>query len=233
MTVLDEQRRPDDVGFTVVNRTHGTLLDENGHQVHIYVKEQCRHCVTPACTSACIVGALYKNENGPVLYDETKCIGCRYCMIACPFQIPAYEKNDPIRPKVRKCTFCYDRIEAGKMPACATVCPTQTILFGERDSLLAIAKKRIKNSFGKYVDHIYGEQEVGGTSWLYLSPVPFTFFPKLDSIPPSKLTEWVLRGLFGYAIIPTSLFVILGTLAWITRRKTFIIDETPEEKGGE
>lgn len=233
MTVLDEQRRPDYAGFTVVNRTHGTFFDENGHQVHIYVKEQCRHCVTPACASACIVGALYKKENGPVLYDETKCIGCRYCMIACPFQIPAYEHHEPITPRVRKCTFCYDRIEAGKMPACATICPTQAICFGKRDSLLVIAKKRIKNSFGKYVNHIYGEQEVGGTSWLYLSPVPFTFFPKLDSTPPSKLTDWVLRGLFGYAITPTSLFAIFGALAWITRRKTVTLDTTPEEKGDE
>jgi len=177
------------------------------------------------------VGALYKKENGPVLYDATKCIGCRYCMIACPFQIPAYEHHEPIAPRVRKCTFCYDRIEAGKMPACATICPTQTILFGKRDSLIDVAKKRIKSSFGKYFDHIYGEQEVGGTSWLYLSPVPFTFFPKLDSIPPPKLVELILKGAIGYAAAPISLFAILGALAWITGRRTGTLDAIYKEEG--
>lgn len=233
MTVLDEQRRPDYAGFTVVNRNHGIGLDENGHQIHIYIKEQCRHCLIPACASACLVGALYKKENGPVLYDATKCIGCRYCMIACPFQIPAYEHHEPIRPRVRKCTFCYDRIEAGKMPACATICPTQTILFGTRDSLLDVAKKRIKSSFGKYFDHIYGEQEVGGTSWLYLSPVPFTFFPKLDSTPPPKLVELILRGAIGYAAAPIFLFAILGAMAWFTGRRTENLDATSNKKGNE
>lgn len=119
------------------------------------------------------------------------------------------------------------------MPACATICPTQTILFGTRDSLLDVAKKRIKSSFGKYFDHIYGEQEVGGTSWLYLSPVPFTFFPKLDSTPPPKLVELILRGAIGYAAAPIFLFAILGAMAWFTGRRTENLDATSNKKGNE
>jgi formate dehydrogenase iron-sulfur subunit len=234
MTVLDDYRRPDWEKYTVINRHHGYPVDDVDHNVHIYVKEQCRHCVKPSCASACVVGALTKKKNGPVVYDEKKCIGCRYCMVACPFQIPAYEDHNPVTPRVIKCTFCYDRIEQGKMPACATICPTQAMIFGKRDALLSIAKKRLKNNPGKYIDHIYGEYEVGGTSWLYLSPVEFSFFPELGNKPPPKLTEMILSGVFGYAAAPTSLFAILGAISWINNRKRSItLNEVSGREGEE
>lgn len=235
MTVLDHQRRPHADAYTVVNRYHGRNYDGNRHLEHIFVKEQCRHCLKPACASACVVGALQKQENGPVVYDESKCIGCRYCMVACPFQIPAYEDHDPITPRVRKCTFCYDRIEDGKMPACATLCPTQAIVFGKREALLAIAHKRIDRNPGKYVKHVYGEHEVGGTSWLYLSPVDFSYFPALDSTPPPRLTELILSGVFGYAAAPIALFAVLGGIAWVNQRKDAVGADEParEQKGGQ
>lgn len=219
LTVPHEPRRPDWKIFTVINRHHDYRIDEQNHLTHIYVKEQCRHCLKPACASACVVGALSKQKNGPVVYDAKKCIGCRYCMIACPFQIPAYEDHNALTPRVRKCTFCSDRIDQKKLPACATICPTQAIVFGRRDVLLAVAKKKIKENPGKYFNHIYGEHEVGGTSWLYLSPVEFTFFPKLGIEPPPRLTELILSGVFGYAAAPTALFAVLGAIGWVNARK--------------
>ncbi|BCS96369.1 iron-sulfur protein [Desulfoluna limicola] len=234
LTVLDAPRRPSEGQFTVINRHHDNLLNDNGHKKHIFVKDQCRHCLTPSCASACVVGALSKQENGPVVYDKSKCIGCRYCMVACPFQIPAYEDHDPITPRVRKCTFCAERIEAGKMPACATICPTQAIVYGKRDALLTVAKGRMTKNPGKYVPHVYGEHEVGGTSWLYLSPVDFTFFPTLAGDPPPKLTELILSSVFGYAAAPIALFAVLGGIAWVTNRKDIMeLDDTSHQgKGG-
>jgi formate dehydrogenase iron-sulfur subunit len=217
--VFTEERRPDAERYTVVNEYHSEDLAEDDRYETIFVKDQCRHCIKPACASACIVGALSKKENGAVVYDEKKCIGCRYCMVACPFQIPAYEDHNPVTPRVRKCTFCFERLGKGKMPACVTMCPTQALIFGERSKLLAIAKKRIKNNPHKYVNHIYGEKEVGGSSWLYLSPMDFSFFPKVGNTPPPKLTETLLSGVFGYAAVPTALFAVLGSIAWITGRK--------------
>jgi formate dehydrogenase iron-sulfur subunit len=116
--------------------------------VPTFVKLQCMHCQDPACASACIVGALTKKENGTVHYDVTKCIGCRYCMVACPFEIPAYEYHDPITPRVMKCTFCYERVqsEKGKLPGCAEICPVEAITFGRRSDLLKLAHQRIQKN---------------------------------------------------------------------------------------
>ncbi|MBM2832415.1 MAG: Ni/Fe hydrogenase, partial [Dehalococcoidia bacterium] len=132
-----------------------------------FVKRQCMHCIDPACVSACPVGALTKLDNGPVIYRAERCFGCRYCMIACPFQIPKFEW-DSNRPTIQKCEFCADRLANDIEPACAGTCPTQAIAFGEREELLHEAKARIYNASGKYVPHIFGENEAGGTSWMYI-----------------------------------------------------------------
>ena len=118
--VFNETRRMDAGSFTVVNRYFPGKLDEHNIPVPVYVKLQCMHCQDPACASACITGALTKKENGAVYYDVSLCIGCRYCMVACPFEVPAYEYSEPLMPRVRKCTFCYERITRdGRLPACA------------------------------------------------------------------------------------------------------------------
>ena len=168
-TVFEQIRRTHAGNFTVVNRF------QNKHDSNpVYVKKQCMHCEDPACVSACFVDAFHKKDDSPVVYDPSVCVGCRYCMIACPFDIPAYEYNDPITPRVRKCTFCFDRIETENgLPACVEICPTETLRFGKRNDLLQLARERIMNNPRKYVNHVYGEHEVGGTSWLYLSAVPF------------------------------------------------------------
>ncbi|OGR07490.1 MAG: hypothetical protein A3K23_07510 [Desulfobacca sp. RBG_16_58_9] len=137
-----------------------------------FIKRQCMHCLDPACESVCPVGALVKLKEGPVVYDDDKCIGCRYCMMACPFQVPKFEWSKAV-PLVRKCDFCADRQAAGMPTSCAATCPTQTLTFGERPALLKEAHRRIGSRPDKYYPQVYGENTVGGTSVLYLTAVSF------------------------------------------------------------
>ncbi len=108
-----------------------------------------------------------------MVYNKDLCLGCRYCMIACPFNIPAYEYHNPTSPKVRKCTLCYERIQRGQRPACAAICPREAITFGKRSDLIKLAAQTMEKHPGKYQDQVYGVEEAGGTTWLYLSQVPF------------------------------------------------------------
>lgn len=147
-------------------------LQKDGQEIKRHVRNQCFHCLNPACASACPVKALYKRSDGPVAYDPSKCIGCRYCMFACPFGIPRYEWNDRA-PLVVKCIMCFDRLEKGKQPACTEACPMKATIFGPREELIAEAARRINAEPGKYVNHIFGVTEVGGTSWIFISDVPF------------------------------------------------------------
>ncbi|ADU61806.1 MAG: 4Fe-4S dicluster domain-containing protein [Pseudodesulfovibrio sp.] len=223
LTILDIKRRPEHDSFTVINRHYSGRLDDNDKPVPTYVKVQCMHCQDPACVSACITGALTKKENGTVHYDVDKCIGCRYCMAACPFEIPAYEYHEPITPRVRKCTFCYERIEKeGGKPGCASICPVEAITFGKRSQLLTLAHTRIDSDPARYVDHVYGESEVGGTSWLYVSGVDFekVGFQKLPSQPMPKITETIQHSLFSYLWSPLVLFGVLGGIMRLTSRKS-------------
>jgi Fe-S-cluster-containing dehydrogenase component len=137
-----------------------------------YAKTQCMHCVDPACASACPVRALEKLPSGPVVYHAERCMGCRYCMVSCPFGVPKYEYDKAV-PYVRKCTFCAERQARGELPACVEACPAEALLFGDREELLETARTRIYQEPGRYVHHIYGEHEAGGTSWLYITDVPF------------------------------------------------------------
>lgn len=213
LAVFESKRRPSDKAYTVVNRYLGKRLDETGNPISVFVKTQCMHCQDPACVSACIVGALTKSENGAVHYDVSKCIGCRYCMVACPFQIPAYEYSEPIFPQVRKCTFCYERIiKEGGRPGCADICPVEAITFGKRARLIEEARQRISSDPIRYVQRVYGESEVGGTSWLYISGEPFERlgFLSLPSRPIPHLTETIQHGIFSYLWAPLSLFALLG-----------------------
>jgi formate dehydrogenase iron-sulfur subunit len=176
-----------------------------------FVKRQCMHCQHPACVSACPVSALHQTEYGAVVYEPDRCIGCRYCMVACPFGIPKFEWEKSL-PYIRKCDFCVDRLEAGMEPACAAACPAGAITFGERDSLIAEAESRIQNKPDKYVNHIYGKEELGGTSMLYLSHVPFDKLglPPLDSEPVTELSETVAT--YGTPSVAASVAVFLGGL---------------------
>lgn len=222
LTILDRKRRPDEKSYTVVNRYYSGKIDERDQLIPTFVKIQCMHCQDPACASACIVGALTKKENGAVHYDASKCIGCRYCMVACPFEIPAYEYHNPITPRVMKCTFCYERVaDEGKLPGCAQICPVEAITFAKRATLLEIGHKRIKDNPGLYVNHIYGEKEVGGTSWMYLSGQPFEDlgFIQVPEKPLPQLAETIQHSLFSYLWSPIVLFGMLSGVMWGFRNK--------------
>lgn len=140
-----------------------------------FVKRQCMHCVDPACVSGCPVTALQKTSDGPVTYDEDRCIGCRYCMYACPYHVPRFDWETARYPVITKCHFCYEnRIQKGLGgPACADRCPTGALTWGTRGDLLAEAQKRLDENPDKYVNYIYGKDDIGGTSVLYLSHIPF------------------------------------------------------------
>jgi formate dehydrogenase iron-sulfur subunit len=183
----------------------------------IFTKVQCMHCEHPACVAACPVAALQKTDRGPVTYDDNKCFGCRYCMVACPFGIPNFEWEDPL-PWIRKCTFCADRQSSGLKPACVSTCPTGALEFGERDLLIGEARKRIAAHPTEYVDHIYGEKEAGGTSWLYLSPVPFTLlgFPELQSKPVTLNVE---RTMGAIPAVLVGVAAAMSGIYWIAQRR--------------
>ncbi len=182
---------PRDDGAAKLSDTTWTSIRQ---QQGVNIRQQCMHCLDPACVSVCPVAALQKTDSGPVIYLEDRCMGCRYCVMACPFDIPKYEWDETL-PKVQKCIMCYEkRVSRGEQPACTAACPTGATIFGERDKLLAVARQRITNSPDQYVDHIYGMQEAGGTSVLYLSDVPFEQLgfkqAQLDAYP--KLTWEIL-----------------------------------------
>ena len=194
-----------------------TEIEDAGKFQWVFAKVQCMHCEHPACVEACIVGALQKTEDGPVVYDDRKCIGCRYCMVACPFGIPNFEWDKPL-PWIRKCTFCADRQGGGLKPACVTTCPTGALKFGEREELITEARERIAAEPGKYVDHIYGEKEVGGTSWLYLSPIPFEKlgFPTLGS---EAVTVNVERAMGAVPPVLLGVAAVMSGIYWLSKRR--------------
>jgi len=185
----------------------------------IWVRRQCMHCLDPACATVCPVGALHKTPEGPVVYDESRCIGCRYCMIGCPFGIPRYEWDEP-RPRVQKCILCFEkRLAVGEQPACTAACPTGAIVFGDRDELVRTAKQRIAAAPGRYLDHVFGETEAGGTSVLYLSNVSLEslgFSGGLRGGPYPRLTWDVLSKLPNVVSVGA---VLLFGIWWISGRR--------------
>jgi len=216
-SVFERERRTDAENFTVVNRY--PPVEPGGNPVD--VKKQCMHCFEPACASACLVAAFRKTPEGPVLYNENVCIGCRYCMIACPFQVPAYTYDDPYTPKVMKCTMCFEKItQEGGVPACAKICPEEAITFGKRSDLITLAREKITHNPGKYVEHIYGEYEAGGTCWLYISPKPFEelgFRADVSATPYPELTKGFLSSVPLVLTIWPAL--LMGAYAFTRRRE--------------
>jgi len=179
------------------------------------VKRQCMHCLEPTCVSVCPVGALNQTEAGPVIYRTDRCIGCRYCMIACPFDVPKFEWNNGLTPVIGKCQFCFrERLLKGQLPGCVESCPTGALKFGKRKDLLFEAHARIRANPKKYVASIYGENEVGGTSWLYLSDLPFEklgFKSNLTADPIPSFTWEVVSRLPMVVAALASLFGVVAT----------------------
>lgn len=158
-------RKPSETQRSVINSFKTSKGD-------LFVKNQCMHCNEPACTAACLTEAMKKTKEGPVIWRDNKCMGCRYCMVSCPFDTPKFEYNSA-NPKIQKCDMCYDRIMRGQIPACAEACPGEALTFGTRRELIAIARKRIAENPDQYYNQIYGENVAGGTGFLYIAAVPF------------------------------------------------------------
>jgi formate dehydrogenase iron-sulfur subunit len=185
-----------------------------------FTRNSCLHCLDPSCVSACLVGGLTKTALGPVVYDPAKCIGCRYCMLACPFHVPRYQWREE-RPYVRKCDMCVDRQRRGEVPACVAACPHEALAFGERDALLAEARARIaagRAGSPKYLDHIWGERELGGTSVLYVSDVSLEAlgWPVPEAPPIPELTVPLIEKT---PFIGLSVASCLLGIHWVIRRR--------------
>lgn len=174
------------------------VTTEDGVSEERYVKRQCMHCLDAACVSACPAAAMHKSELGAVEWRGNRCLGCRYCMMGCPFGVPQFEWEEGLTPKISKCWMCYERLQQGQKPACVEACPTGAIRFGQRKQLLAQAHALIASEPDRYVDHVFGEFEVGGTSMLYISDVPFEqlgFPAGLPRIAPPEETEKIMTKL--------------------------------------
>ena len=204
--VFDRRRRTTHEALTVVNRYRAA----SGDRPAVYRKHQCMHCNEPCCASVCLVRAFTKTPEGPVLYDPEVCMGCRYCVMACPYYALAYEYDDPLTPEVRRCTMCYPRILEGKDPGCADACPTGAILFGRRDELLQVARERIRKVPDRYLNHVFGEHEFGGTSWLTLAGMSFGSLGLPEGATHTPLPE---IGTGFLSVVPLVITIYPGLLA--------------------
>lgn len=205
---------PDDIkGVRTTDESHRTVVNEHSTTAGVfYSKMQCMHCNEPACVAACLTQAMYKTKEGPVIWRGEKCMGCRYCMVSCPFDVPKFEYHSP-NPKIEKCTMCFDsKLQKGELPACVENCPNEALIFGTRRELIREARKRIVENPDAYVDHIYGENEAGGTGWLYLSPVPFEELGMKTSL--QKESYPALTKTFLYSV-PTIFVLVPALLAGI------------------
>jgi formate dehydrogenase iron-sulfur subunit len=211
------KRRIDDLSST----RYTTLVRRPGNR---FVRQQCRHCLKPACVSACLVGALQKTEQGPVIYDNDRCMGCRYCMLSCPYGIPRYDWEAAV-PFVRKCTLCATRLSAGREPACTEACPEQATIFGPRDELLREAHRRLQSDPARYRDQVVGEHEIGGTSVIYISDIALDFLafkPELGEQPLEDRTWSALSK------VPPLMLGVTGLMAgvwWVSGRRQRIAAE--------
>ncbi len=221
--IYDSPRELSETTYTLIQ----TATDKKSGE-QSFVKKQCMHCADAACQSACIVGALKKQKNGAVKYDAGLCMGCRYCMVACPFNVPQFEWHKAI-PAIKKCTLCSEsRLDKGKPTACAGVCPAGAITFGKRSELIKIARHRIEAEPERYLDHIYGENEVGGTCVLYLTKKNVSF-PTLGLAgfgyrPVSELTESIQHRIFQYFIPPIAVYGTLGGIMFYNQNKKKLAD---------
>jgi formate dehydrogenase iron-sulfur subunit len=214
---LDKDRPwPGQVSIDALSSTRfTTVLQRPGNHA---VRQQCRHCLDPACVSACIVGALEKTPSGAVVYDVDKCMGCRYCMTVCPYGIPRYDWEHAA-PSIRKCNFCYDRITEGGVPACVEECPEEATIFGTRAEMLAEAHRRLEAEPDTYVQRVYGETEVGGTAVLYISDIPLDFLAWTSNLGDQPLPDLSWASLRKVPAIAVGMGCLMAGAHWIIGRR--------------
>jgi Fe-S-cluster-containing dehydrogenase component len=187
-----------------------------------YMKQQCMHCLDPGCVGACMMGSFQKRQHGIVTWKGERCIGCRYCAVACPYNIPKFEW-DKAFPLVVKCEMCSHRIAEGGIPACCEVCPRYAVIYGRYTELLDEAKRRLTAEPKRYYPKIYGEHDGGGTQVLYLTAreVPFhkLGLPDLGEEPVPELVRTVQHGIYKGFIAPVVLYVALAAVMLRNRQK--------------
>jgi Fe-S-cluster-containing dehydrogenase component len=181
-----------------------------------YVKYSCMHCQKPSCVSVCPVSAMNKDKtSGVVYYKKDTCIGCRYCQVGCAFNIPKFQWDKSI-PQIVKCDFCKEtNLKEKGISACAEACPAGAIKFGKRKDLLDEAHERLQNNPGRYIAHVYGEHEVGGTNHLYLAAMPFQKLglPELKPDAPAEFSEKIQHTIYKGFIAPIALYSTLCFIA--------------------
>ncbi len=191
--------------------------DEYGRES--FVKRQCMHCIDPACAAACMIGSLQKREFGIVTWDPDRCIGCRYCQVACPFNVPKFEWESRA-PKIVKCELCHHLVTEGKQPGCCEVCPRAAVIYGKYETLLEDARQRLRDHPDRYIQHIYGEHEAGGTQVLYLSHVPFEQLglPSLSDEAVPNRARSLQHGIYQGFMAPAVLYAVVAGVLWRNRR---------------
>lgn len=182
----------------------------DGQMKWLFTKHQCMHCTDAACVEVCPSGATQHQtvalKDGSnlerVFTDEKKCVGCNYCRVACPFDVPGYGQK---KRGVWRCTLCVDRVSNAMpgfdIPACVKVCAPGTLSFGNRDELLLKAEARVAvlQKAGMKDAQIYGKNELNGLHYLYVltSPPEAYGLPKEPKVPASVQVWKVLTKPFG------------------------------------
>jgi len=218
-SVFKKERKTTVSQLTVVSR----YQTEKGE---VFVKKQCMHCNQPGCVAACLVKAMEKRKEGPVTW-ASNCMGCRYCMPSCPFEIPKFEYESS-NPRIQKCSLCWNRLEKGEIPACVDACPEKALTFGARKKLIEEANRRIYQKPGEYLTHIYGEHEVGGTGYLYISKVPFEQIGFRTDLGTIAYPEYSKGFLYSVPIVLLLWPAFLIGINTLTKR-----EEEKRRKGGE
>lgn len=204
-------RKTSDTQLTLVNR----FTTDDGE---FFAKRQCMHCVQPACASACLTRAMLKTAEGPVVWRPSKCMGCRYCMVSCPFDVPKFEYHSA-NPRILKCDMCFERTRNGELPVCVETCPAEALKFGPRDELLSEARQRIVANPGQYFPHIYGEHEAGGTGVLYLTGVAPAEMGLPTNVGTDPYPESTREFLYGVPMVLTIVPALLLGLSQASRGK--------------
>ncbi len=217
----------DDNNWTVIKRRD--ITNSRGEKIVRFVKRQCMHCEHPACAEACFSKALQREESGAVVYYPDLCVGCRYCMVACPYNVPKYQWESAL-PLVTKCQLCSSRLANDEEPACVSVCPTGALKFGERDELVARAKNIIQRD-SRYVNKIYGEKELGGSEWLYISDVPFEELGFDTSLSEKPVTDYTKSYLSKVPFFAVGWGLFLTAMAVYQNRREKREQERENKKG--